>query len=622
LWQRLRRSLLLLLQLLVVGLVLFALLRPGWQGAALQGQRFIFLLDRSASMASTDAEGGDVRLDVAKRRIAELIDQLDGDMSAMIVTFADQPDVLQEFTSSRRLLRDALERVVPTAAGTQIRGALELADGFANPVRVTIEEGGLEVDATAQQPVELMILSDGRFERVDGFSLGNLQPKFFPVGSLTSGNLAITAFNVRRNEARPEQRQAFVQVGNFSDASQEVVVELRLDGQLVDAARVRCPAGDLTGAAFELGDVAAGGLEARLDLPADFADALPLDDRAYAVVERAREVRVLLVTAGNVALESALQTDRAQRTARIDRRPPADLADPELRRLLDAGAYDLVVFDACAPETMPAANTLFVGRLPPLAAWGDAASPQVLATPQIIDWQREHPLLNLVELGNVQIVDAVRVDPPPGGRVLVDSTAGGLVATAPRDQFEDVVVGFEIVGRNQEGAVTINTNWPRRMSFPSFWLNALEYLGGDLADDNPSYRAGAPVEISLPPGDGRHAVRSPDGGETSVELDGGGKLGWLQTDQLGIYVVLRDGQPIARFAVNLLDPQESDVRLRPRQDDPQGLEQVDALSIGYVDVEAEALSAPVRQELWPALVLAALAVVLLEWYIYNRRVYV
>ena len=41
LWQRLRRNLLLALQLLLVGLAILALLRPGWQGEALDGRRFI-----------------------------------------------------------------------------------------------------------------------------------------------------------------------------------------------------------------------------------------------------------------------------------------------------------------------------------------------------------------------------------------------------------------------------------------------------------------------------------------------------------------------------------------------------------------------------------------------------
>ena len=57
-WQRLRQSLLLFLQLLAVVLLILALLRPGWKGAKLLGDRFIFLIDNSASMAATAARTG------------------------------------------------------------------------------------------------------------------------------------------------------------------------------------------------------------------------------------------------------------------------------------------------------------------------------------------------------------------------------------------------------------------------------------------------------------------------------------------------------------------------------------------------------------------------------------
>src|SRR3990172_5371152 len=50
LWQRLRRSILLLLQLVMVGLAMAALARPYWQSGAEVGQRLIFLVDNSASI--------------------------------------------------------------------------------------------------------------------------------------------------------------------------------------------------------------------------------------------------------------------------------------------------------------------------------------------------------------------------------------------------------------------------------------------------------------------------------------------------------------------------------------------------------------------------------------------
>ncbi|MCA9235656.1 MAG: BatA and WFA domain-containing protein [Planctomycetales bacterium] len=621
LWQRLRQSLLLFLQLALVALAILALLRPGWEGESLTGAKFIFLVDKSASMSSTDVEAGN-RLTAAKTRVAALIDQMESDMSAMLISFADEPDVVQEFTNNKRLLREGLERIQPAASTTKIRGALELADGFANPGRITIEDAGIELDATEQEPVDLFILSDGRFGSVEGFSLGNLKAQYLPIGTFKANNLAITALSTGRNEVRPDEQQAFVQAANFSDEDQKVVIELQRDGALVDATSVTIAAGGSAGATFNLGVVESGYLKAVITPPAGFKDVLPLDNAAYAVLDPQRDSRVLLVTPGNPALEFALSTERAQRLAQVDKVGPEALATPEYRNDAQTDKYDLIIFDQCAPEEMPQANTLFIGRVPPTADWQAGASDERANVPQIIDWQRSHPLLGLVELGNVLLVDSYIVKPPPGGMSLIDAGAGPLAAIAPRDSFEDAVLGFEIVGHDDQGT-TINTNWPRMTSFPNFALNVLEYLAAGGADaPTQTTRPGQPVELTLRDRRGNLTIVKPDGSKRSFEAPAHGKYVFHDADQPGVYEVRSGGEVIRRFAVNLFDRQESDVALRGRQSDAEQIPTVDSLQIGYSEVQASSLQTPVRKELWKPLLLAALAVLLAEWYIYNRRVYI
>src|SRR5215813_538926 len=64
LFQRLRRNLLLFLQLLVVFLAMLALLAPRVRGLSGAGQRYVLTIDNSASMGSTDVSP--TRLDRAK----------------------------------------------------------------------------------------------------------------------------------------------------------------------------------------------------------------------------------------------------------------------------------------------------------------------------------------------------------------------------------------------------------------------------------------------------------------------------------------------------------------------------------------------------------------------------
>jgi len=621
LWQRLRKNLLLLLQLLLVALAMLALLRPGWQGQSLSGKRFIFLLDNSASMSATDVAAGTTRLNQAKQRVAALVDQLESDMSAMIITFAEQPDVVQEFTNNKRLLREALTRVKPTAGSTDLHGALELADGFANPDRIMNEAGTQSFAVTEQQDVELYILSDGRFPSVKDFSLGNLRPRFLPIGSFTSQNLAITAFNARRNEERPELLQAFVQVANFSEQSQTAVIELTLNDRLLDAAELKVPAGSAASSTFNLSGESEGILRSQLDLPNTFADALALDNRAHVVLTKNSNGRVLLVTPGNTTLESALSTTRANRLAKVDKLSPTQLSSPEFQEQSETEHYDLIIFDQCAPVSMPPAHTLLIGRLPPLESWQKQATKESLYAPQIIDWERSHPLLSLIELGNVQILDSLVVEPPLGGRVLVNSTQGPLLAIAPRDRYEDAVLGFEIVGTSPDGARVFNTDWPRKHSFPNFWLNVLEYFAGGTGTSSAHYRPERMIELRLASLADSLEVELPDGQLRQVTLAEPGRLSFHETSQLGVYQVREGSQVKKQFAVNLFDRAESELQLRAGQASTDALQVVDSLSIGYVDVAAQSPTSPVRREFWKPLLLGALVVLLLEWYIYNRRVY-
>ena len=115
----------------------------------------------------------------------------------------------------------------------------------------------------------MYIFSDGRFEAVKGFSLGTLEPIYVPIGSLDAKNLAITAFSTRRSESKPEEKQAFVQVANFTQAAQKAVVELELDGSLLDAKEVEVPAGETSGVVLPLANAPAGKLTARLKYELD-----------------------------------------------------------------------------------------------------------------------------------------------------------------------------------------------------------------------------------------------------------------------------------------------------------------------------------------------------------------
>ncbi len=138
---------------------------------------------------------------------------------------------------------------------------------------------------------------------------------------------------------------------------------------------------------------------------------------------------MLLITPGNDALELAFSTESAAELAEVDIVSPAFLETPEYKQRANEGYYALIVYDQCQPPALPQADTLFVGRLPPGDSWKWS---DLVDAPQIIDVDTAHPLMQLIDLGDVKFAEGRVLTVPQGGTVLVDSHAGPLFAIAPR----------------------------------------------------------------------------------------------------------------------------------------------------------------------------------------------
>jgi hypothetical protein len=624
-WQRLRQSLLLFLQLLLIALAMAALLRPGWKGQKLVGERLIFLVDASASMGATDVRP--TRLELAKRRIGEMIDQMKSDQVAMLISFSDVARVEQSFTDNRRDLREALEAIQQTDRLSDLDEALRAASGLANPGRVAFENRDVQV--AEAQPATLYIFSDGGVSAVPNFQLGNLTPVYVPIGTGlpdeddSPQNVAIVAFSTERNPEKPDQTQAFARLQNFGQEDVTVEVAFHLNNEPIDFAQVKVPAEGTAGVEFERGELES----AELKLVMNHKDHLALDNTAYVAVNNPRRAKVLVITPRNDALELVLNTTESRKVADVtfqtpDVLPPkesgAGLTETQQQYQTAAlsGAYDLIVYDQCAPAVMPQANTLFIGRIPPGEDW--KAGPKQ-PKPLVIDVDRTHPLMQLVVLDNVDIVEGFSVTGPSGSTTLIDAAIGPQTESAPvfmvgpRQGFEDAVMGFELFGTDAKGEYYVNTNWMTRLSFPLFMKNVIEYLGGSRgALETQSVRPGETVTLRTEMPVAKAYVRKPDGRSVELLREGQNAFTFSDADRLGFYDLrLKPGdeQPVQRFAVNLFDTRESN--LTPAAE----------LPIGSTPIKGSAAWTPARRELWKWVLLVALAVLLFEWYVYNKRVY-
>ncbi len=611
LWQRLRQNLLLFLQLLTAALVLLALLGISWSGARVVGKRFVILVDVSASMSATDE--GTSRLDRAKREALATVEQMDSDAVAMVIAFSDRAQVVQSFTDNRAALREAIIGLRPSARRTDLREALLAASGLANPGRTASDP--TDVPVPDPMPATLVLLSDGGFP-VPDVALGNLTPRYFPIGSPEAQNLAITAFQVAQSPDQAGSWQAFAQVENFGSQTTTTLAQLFYNDQLLDAQQITLEAGEARALVFDLGPMDPGVLKLQLQVQ----DALGLDNEAWALIAQGRPARVLLLTPGNPPLQAALQTSQAQRLCRLTVKKPQFLQSSQYRQAALGGQYDLVIFDRCLPPVdgktghvmVPQCNCWFIAQVPQHPPWrqpGKASKPQWKELPQIIDVDDAHPLMQFVDPSGVDIVQGFPVPVPPGGQVLLEADAGPLLVVAPRDGFLDVVQGFALVQADQQGQTMVQTNWPIRASFPVFILNVLQVLGeAQLGQQAPNFRPGEVARLRFASQGAEAEVITPSGHRLPVQQQGG-SLVFFQTEELGVYEVRQGEKLLGRFTVNLFDSQESNIRPRPE------------VQIKHQTVAGSKVRQRVRRPLWRWAVALALVVLVVEWILYNRRVY-
>ena len=124
-FQKMRKSLLLLLQLLILGFLILAASKPMLEGTGRSGITRVILVDHSASMNVREDDG--TRLELARGAAREIIDGLEvGDLTA-IVAFANRPVTVQAMTDDRARLERALTLIRPTALPTDFPTALQTA---------------------------------------------------------------------------------------------------------------------------------------------------------------------------------------------------------------------------------------------------------------------------------------------------------------------------------------------------------------------------------------------------------------------------------------------------------------------------------------------------------------
>ncbi len=593
-FQRLRRNILLLLQLLALAMVVAILGSPvvNWRGGS--GDRYVLLIDRSASMEATDVKPS--RLEAAKEQARKVVKTLRQNNvfgatdEAMVIAFSAEPQVVCSFVGNQTALLAAIDSIRPIDGGTKITEAIRIARAFATSTDAE------SMGRSAVSPARLVLFTDGKISDAGQISLRDKEMTVYQVGD-SADNVAITALQARRSFEDPDQAAVFANLANYAREPADTEVQLLLNDKIVVQQPVKIPPAKQspgqTGVTFSLTCPAGGVLKIKHLLTSSRLDNLAVDDTAWTVLTPPKRLSVLLVSPGNLVVEEALRSLPLARVETLtpdqfDKINPADL---EAKR-----SVDVIVLDRCCPKKFPRSGYLALGadlRLEGFSAEGPFEDQFIL------DWRPNHPALRFINLENLYAKKWWKWNLPRDAHVLAESDRGPAVVALNRRGSSFLMVNFDVLG----------SNWPFRPSFVMFLYNAVRWLGNaaDGAGEN-VLAVNSSINVKVPPASGEVRVVRPDGKIIRRTPDPAGNLRYAPLDRAGLYRVEAAGQTQV-FAVNLLDPAESDI--------------APAKKITFSGDAASPEKAGVVQankDLRPILLLAALMFLCLEWFIYNKKV--
>ena len=252
-WQKLRWSLLLILQLAAVALFSVALARPASLETAALAEHTVFIIDASGSMAAID--GDPDRLATAVERAKTLRAELPEEGTASLIAATAHPTVLLEDNGSAAEFERAVDTIRTMASTVDYEAAFALAESL----------------ATVDRPTGFVLIGDGHVDDVSQ-RLAPLGTRFEPVGEADT-NRAIRELSVN---AGPGGLQARVSIESTGGADATQVLRLDVDGITVVTEELVIPRGQIIEETFEL---PAG---TRVAAFLDGEDLLAYDNQRYA----------------------------------------------------------------------------------------------------------------------------------------------------------------------------------------------------------------------------------------------------------------------------------------------------------------------------------------------------
>lgn len=414
-WQKLRISLLLLLQLAAVALFALSLARPAVIEEATLAQHTVFIIDASGSMSAID--GSPDRLADAVEKAEELRAELPEGGTASVVVASANPAIVLENSDDPDEFRRAVSAIRTTGSGVDYEATFALAESLVLPDR----------------PTGFVLIGDGQLDENEQ-RLAPLGTRYEAVGA-TDTNRAITDLSVT---AVPGGLQARVTIANTGGPTATQPLRLDVDGTTVLTEMIEIPVGRVVERVFELpeGTLVAAYLDGQ--------DLLASDNQRYALAPALG------------GLKARVHGDATFFVDQLLAAIPGVDTDPAPDEEVDFEVF--VGVPVPAEQTTPFIAIDVPGGIPGVAPAGRVENP----VPTLV---ANDPLLADVDVSQLAIADAQILE-VEGATVLLGAPGAPLIVSGETDDVPwfyfaftlersnlPVSVSYPIIGARMVGAL-------------------------------------------------------------------------------------------------------------------------------------------------------------------------
>ncbi|MBI9016646.1 MAG: VWA domain-containing protein [Phycisphaerae bacterium] len=609
-FQKLRRNILLLFQLLAILGILAAIAGPVLSLDTAPVGRYVILVDHSGSMNATDIPSS--RLEEAKKQARDFVESLRGESffgvkdnadQAMVIAFNSSSKVMCNFVSDKKQLLRAIDDIKPTDGKSLLKETLQVAQAFA-------QSPGVETNnRSSLEPAKIVLFSDGKIIGVDDLAVGS-DVIYHQIGK-EADNLGVTAMQAKRSYEHPEEVSVFATIANYSETEQGCDIQLSIDNNVKKVKFASIPPSGSTeldskkkdpgkvSVSFSLEHPGAGVVEVRCiptnDSDNDFVDYLAADDAAWSILPPPKKLSVMLVTEGNPALESAFG---ACPLAKLEiTNSNVFIQNSDNKTFEDTAAdYDVIILDNTLPEKLPRGRYLIFGE-PPEGIGVEVTGE--IQNQTIVDWRWQHSLLKYVDMNNLYAAKCVEMTLPRDAEVLAEFNETPAISILRRNGSAFILAGFDVM----------DTNWPFETSFILFCYNSMAYLGTEMDTlDKANMLVSQIIMVDDLISQKEYKIAGPDFDSEKLLASKTGAIRFSGTERAGIYSIDIPEKETKIFAVNMLSESESNI--------------APANNIEFSDKEVAAQESAAGNSnipIWPYLAFVALILIFVEWLIYNSK---